>query len=97
MILSFYMFVCVIVKGILILVYCYEVIGVENIFLEGGVLFCLNYIDNLDLFIVGVICLRFILFMVKVELFKVFFLKMVLLKLEIFFVKCGMVDCEVLC
>ncbi|TYR82572.1 1-acyl-sn-glycerol-3-phosphate acyltransferase [Priestia megaterium] len=94
--MSVYTFARSVVRGILKPIYRYEVIGVENIPSEGGVLLCSNHIDNLDPPTVGVTCPRPISFMAKAELFNVPVLKTILPKLETFPVKRGMGDREAL-
>lgn len=72
--------------------YKIEVIGVENVPKDGGVLLCSNHISNNDPPLVGVVCPREISFMAKEELFKMPVMKTVMHGIRAFPVKRGMSD-----
>jgi len=72
--------------------YKLEVIGVENVPKDGGVLLCSNHISNNDPPLVGVVCPRDISFMAKEELFKMPVIKTIMHGIRAFPVKRGMSD-----
>ncbi|WP_210365535.1 lysophospholipid acyltransferase family protein [Bacillus sp. REN3] len=94
--MTFYSFAKSLVKIALTPIYRMEVIGVENIPSEGGVLLCANHIDNLDPPIVGITSPRPVHFMAKDELFSVPVLGKIVSHLNAFPVKRGMSDREAL-
>lgn len=72
--------------------YKIEIIGVENIPKDGGVLLCSNHISNNDPPFVGVTCPRDISFMAKEELFRMPVMKTIMNGIRAFPVKRGMSD-----
>lgn len=94
--MSFYSFAKSVVYGVLKPIYRMEVIGKENLPKDGGVLLCINHINNFDPPIVGIVAPRPIHFMAKEELFSVPVLGRLLPHLNAFPVKRGMSDREAL-
>ncbi|KIY21014.1 MULTISPECIES: lysophospholipid acyltransferase family protein [Mesobacillus] len=94
--MTIYSFVRSLVKAALKTVYRIEVIGMENIPADGGILLCSNHIDNLDPPVVGITAPRPVYFMAKEELFSVPILGKILPHLNAFPVKRGMSDREAL-
>ncbi|HHW35961.1 MAG TPA: 1-acyl-sn-glycerol-3-phosphate acyltransferase [Bacillales bacterium] len=72
--------------------YKIEVVGIENIPKDGGVLLCSNHISNNDPPLVGVTCPRDISFMAKEELFRMPVIKTIMNGIRAFPVKRGMSD-----
>jgi 1-acyl-sn-glycerol-3-phosphate acyltransferase len=93
---NFYTFARGVVKSILMPLYRVEVVGVEHIPKEGGVLICANHISNFDPPMVGITCPRPVHFMAKEELFRVPVLKHLVRHLHAFPVRRGMGDREAL-
>lgn len=94
--MTFYSFAKFIVSVVLKPLYRFEVIGEENIPMNGPVLLCSNHIDNLDPPVVGITSPRTVHFMAKEEVFRVPVLKTILPKVHAFPVKRGMSDREAL-
>lgn len=94
--MTFYDFARSVVYGVFKPLYRVEVIGRENIPLEGGVLLCSNHINNFDPIIVGMMASRPVHFMAKEELFTVPILGKLVPHLNAFPVKRGMSDREAL-
>nr|WP_239094130.1 lysophospholipid acyltransferase family protein [Bacillus sp. B15-48] len=84
------------VYGIFKPFYRVEVIGRENIPLDGGVLLCSNHIDILDPIIVGMMAPRPVHFMAKEELFSLPVFGKIIHHVNAFPVKRGMSDREAL-
>lgn len=82
----------VIVNFIFRILYRIEVIGIENVPLEGRFVLCANHANNLDPFIISIVFPRQICWMSKKELFKNKLLAKLLLKLGVFPVDRGDVD-----
>ncbi|WP_458412673.1 lysophospholipid acyltransferase family protein [Schinkia sp. CFF1] len=72
--------------------YKIEIVGMENIPKDGGVLLCSNHISNNDPPLVGVSCPRDISFMAKEELFRMPIMKNIMHSIDAFPVKRGMSD-----
>ncbi|HJV30769.1 MAG TPA: lysophospholipid acyltransferase family protein [Bacillales bacterium] len=94
--MTFYMFAKSVAAGFLKSLYRFEVVGVENIPKEGGVLICSNHINNFDPPVVGMKIRREVYFMAKEELFKVPVLGKIISMCNAFPVKRGMSDREAL-
>lgn len=94
--MTFYHFARSVVNGLMYPFYRFEVIGKENIPLEGGVLLCTNHISNFDPPTVGITASRPIHFIAKEELFSVPVLGKLLPKVNAIPVKRGMSDREAL-
>lgn len=80
----FYWTLRFIIRNILLLWRRWEVVGLENLPVNGGVLVVSNHISNLDPVVVGCAITRKIHFMAKVELFKVPLLKTIITLLGAF-------------
>ncbi len=94
--MDFYIFARETVRLVLKPFYRFEVIGVENIPKDDGVMICSNHIDNLDPPVVGISVPRPVHFMAKEELFSVPILGKIISKTNAFPVKRGMSDREAL-
>lgn len=73
----FYTVLRVIIRGILLIWRRWQVIGVENLPKDGGVVVVCNHTSNLDPIVVGCALTRKIHFMAKSELFRVPVLKII--------------------
>ncbi|WP_386081788.1 lysophospholipid acyltransferase family protein [Terrilactibacillus laevilacticus] len=78
------------------IMYRYEVVGVEHIPSDGGVLICSNHLSNFDPPLVGVSCPREVSFLAKSEMFKFKFGKKILKKVHAFPIKRGASDRQAL-
>ncbi|WP_062356286.1 lysophospholipid acyltransferase family protein [Bacillus kwashiorkori] len=94
--MTFYGFARGVVKGIFSPIYRPEVIGLENVPKDGGVLLCGNHISNLDPIFLGITMNRPIVFIAKEELFKLPIIKGIVKRLNAFPVKRGKGDREAL-
>jgi 1-acyl-sn-glycerol-3-phosphate acyltransferase len=94
--LSFYVFARSVAAGFLKSLYRFEVVGVENIPKEGGVLICSNHINNFDPPVVGMKIPRVVYFMAKEELFSIPIFGKIIKMCKAFPVKRGMSDREAL-
>jgi 1-acyl-sn-glycerol-3-phosphate acyltransferase len=93
---SFYVFARTVAAGLLKSFYRFEVVGIENIPKEGGVLICSNHINNFDPPVVGMKIPREVYFMAKEELFSIPVLGKIVKMCNAFPVKRGMSDREAL-
>jgi 1-acyl-sn-glycerol-3-phosphate acyltransferase len=94
--MKLYTFAKSLVWNVLNPLYRFNVKGIENFPMTGGVLICANHIDALDPPVVGITAPRDVNFMAKEELFNLPVLKGLLPKLHAFPVKRGMSDREAL-
>lgn len=94
--MTFYTFARSVVAGFIKPWYRIEVIGLEHLPKDGGVLLCTNHIHNFDPLVVGISTPRPVHFMAKEEIFKVPVLGNVVRKCNAFPVKRGMGDREAL-
>ncbi|MTT31259.1 1-acyl-sn-glycerol-3-phosphate acyltransferase [Terrilactibacillus sp. BCM23-1] len=74
------------------MVYRYEVVGVEHIPKDGGVLICSNHLSNFDPPLVGVSCPRDVSFLAKSEMFKFSLGRRILTKVHAFPIRRGAGD-----
>jgi 1-acyl-sn-glycerol-3-phosphate acyltransferase len=93
---TFYTFARSIAAGVLKSFYRLEMVGLENIPKQGGVLLCSNHINNFDPPLVGIKIPRPVYFMAKEELFSVPVFGKVIKMCNAFPVKRGMSDRDAL-
>ncbi|MEG6521077.1 lysophospholipid acyltransferase family protein [Desulfotomaculum sp. 1211_IL3151] len=80
----FYWTLRFIIRNILLLWRRWEIVGLENLPVNGGLLIVSNHASNLDPLVVGCAITRKVHFMAKVELFKVPLLKTIITLLGAF-------------
>jgi 1-acyl-sn-glycerol-3-phosphate acyltransferase len=93
---TFYTFARSIAAGFLQSIYRFEMVGLENIPNDGGVLICSNHINNFDPPVVGIKIPRPVYYMAKEELFSIPIFGKIVRMCNAFPVKRGMSDREAL-
>jgi 1-acyl-sn-glycerol-3-phosphate acyltransferase len=93
---TFYTFARSIAAGFLQSIYRFEMVGLENIPNDGGVLICSNHINNFDPPVVGIKIPRPVYYMAKEELFSIPVFGKIVRMCNAFPVKRGMSDREAL-
>lgn len=94
--MTFYTFARAVAAGFLQSLYRFEMVGLENIPNDGGVLICSNHINNFDPPVVGIKISRPVYYMAKEELFSIPIFGKIIRMCNAFPVKRGMSDRDAL-